>query len=373
MKKIAVYLDRWLSGGIESYLVSNFEAMDLSDMEITIITTRKLSKLYDERLHKLGIDLVELLTNGTDSEMTRVFRSLMPLKKHLLEEKYDVLYLNIYNGVSLIYSKIAKDCGIEKIIAHSHNSAVGEVRLKKIKVLSHNLCKTSFEKNVSDFWACSDLAANWMFTKNTSNAVKILNNGVNTAKFTFDPIKRSNFREKYSIPADMLVLGTVGRLNNQKNQMFLLSVANELKKRAVPFILLIAGDGELRKDLMERIIEDDLSQNVRLLGVVNDVSSFYSGIDIFLLPSLFEGNPLVGIEAQCTGATCLFSNTITSQAVILKETKRLSLLWTTEWVNEILNSTIDTENRTSKCSLVKDNYFDINDTSQKLKILLSHL
>lgn len=370
MKKIGVFVDRWMSGGIESYLVSNFEHMNLEDLDISIITTRKFSNLYDDRLEMLDIQIKELLPKEKDSELTRTYRSLRAFRKELTSGYYDVLHLNIYNGVSLVYSKIAKECGVEKVIAHSHNSAIGQVRLRAIKILFHRLGKLRYEKFVSDYWACSDLAGNWLFSSKRAEQVVLMANGIDTAKFTFNAEKRKYFREHYQLSDDELVLGSVGRLNNQKNQMHLIETAYKLNKRGVAFKLLIAGEGELKTDLQKKIIENRLENAVHLIGTITDTPSFYSAIDIFLLPSLFEGNPIVGIEAQSSGVKCLFSDRITKQAKTMESTEFLSLQSEEEWVRSIEAYHQVPISRQLISYEEKKNPFDIVDTSAYLQMNL---
>ncbi|GAA0477504.1 glycosyltransferase [Alkalibacterium sp. m-11] len=368
MKKIGVFTDRWLSGGIESYLVSNFEKMDLDDILVSIITTRKLSQLYDSRLENIGIPIIELFSEGKDSEITRTVKSLKVFEEVLKAEKFDVLHLNIYNGVSLVYSKLARDCGVKKIIAHSHNSALGQVRLRAAKQLSHIVGKLAFQRFATDYWACSDLAGKWLFTKRAHSKVLLLNNGIDTDYFRFDSVKRTSFRQDYNLSENDFVLGNIGRLNNQKNQIFLLEVARELNQKNVSFTLLIAGDGELLSNLKDRIIDYRLSEKVKLIGTIGDTASFYSGIDIFLLPSLFEGNPIVGIEAQCSGAKCLLSDSITRQAKVNEMTEFLSIHRVSDWVNFIEENKASSQaSRLKSYHTVKDNDFDIVDTSIHLK------
>lgn len=370
MKKIGVFVDRWMSGGIESYLVSNFEQMDFSDIKIDIVTTRKLSNLYDERLQSLDISIKELLPNKKDSELTRTLLSQKAFKELMLVEHYDVLHLNIYNGVSLVYSKIAKECGVKRIIAHSHNSSMGQVRLRTVKVLAHNIGKKKYEKFITDYWACSDLAGNWLFTKKYQDKITFMNNGIDTAKFRYSKNKRMLFREKHKLSDEDFVLGNIGRLNNQKNQLFLLDIALELRKKGVSFTLLVAGEGELKERIQYKIYEYNLINEVKLIGTIKDTSEFYSGIDLFLLPSLFEGNPIVGFEAQCSGVKCILSDRITKQAKVIEKTEFHSLSNLTDWVETIELFREGGHNRGLSYHSVKDNQYDINDTSQILKVNL---
>lgn len=370
MKKVGVFVDRWMSGGIESYLVSHFEHMDRSDLTISIITTRKFSSLYDDRLAQMGIKIKELLTEGQDSELTRTYKSLKTFKVLVNEEDFDVLHLNIYNGVSLVYSKIARKCGVQRVIAHSHNSAIGQVRLRRVKQVFHQLGKLRYASFASDYWACSDLAGDWLFSHKQRKEIVYMANGIDTKKFQFSAKARTAFRKDYQLSENEYVLGSVGRLNNQKNQVFLITVAQKLRERGIPFKLLIAGEGELKEQLEETIKRNQLEESVLLLGTITDTPRFYSGIDVFLLPSLFEGNPIVGIEAQSSGVKCLFSDHITRQAKMTRSTEFLSLDSTNEWIRGIEDYMLYPLYRQESQDTLSEHPFDISQTSSQLKARL---
>lgn len=370
MIKIAVFIDRWMSGGIESYLVSSYENMNLSDVSISIITTQKFTSLYDERLNYLGIKIKELIPETKDSEFTRILNSTKPFREELTLNHYDVLHLNIYNGFSLIYSKIAKDCGVARIIAHSHSSNIGQVRLRRLKYVLHNYGKFRYTHYISDYWACSDLAGQWLFRKKLMNKVVYIKNGVDTKRFNYSSDKRLLFREKYGLNKNGLILGSLGRLTSEKNQLFLIDIAKDLRSEGINFTLLIAGEGKLKEKIEHKIKSYSLQENIKLIGIIDDTPSFYSGIDMFLLPSLFEGNPIVGLEAQCSGVVCLFSDQITRQAKLNDSSVFLSLESTKEWVDMIkrYQNTIIFRFPIDDSAIVSD--CDIVETTKNLKLNL---
>lgn len=369
MIKIISFVDRWLAGGIESYLVTSYENMDREDIDLLIVTTKKYTDLYDERLKKLGINIIELLPEGKFNEVTRTAKSLKAFKMLLRTGSYDLIHLNIYNGVSLAYAKLAKQLKINRVVAHSHNSAIGNVRFKKVKAFAHKFGVNRYMHYVDDFWACSDLATDWFRAEHSLTEAVIMNNGIHIGKFKFDQSKGEQFREQYNLPANQLILGSMGRLNNQKNQHYLIEIAQELKKKNVDFVLVVAGDGELKEELSKDIKEKQLDNHVLLIGKIFDSVSFYSGIDCFLLPSLFEGNPIVAIEAQASGLPCLLSDTITKQAKLSQNTAFLSINQLEDWTTAILaiQRVEDTE-REAAFRQVKNKGFDILDTAEKLSI-----
>lgn len=366
MKKIGVFVDRWMSGGIESYLVSNYESMDLTHLDIKIITTRKFSDIYDERLKEMNIEIIELLKEGKDSELNRTFKSRASFKQVMAEENFDVVHLNIYNGVSLSYSKLAYKLGVKRIIAHSHNSMIGNVRLKQLKMAAHTIGKVRYQKYITDFWACSDLAGKWLFSSHHEKNIRLMKNGINAEKFTFDKNKRNLFRKKYALEDDALVVGNIGRLNNQKNQIFLIDLADNLRNKNIQFKMMIAGEGELKEELEQQIKDRNLENNVCLIGTITDTPTFYSGIDLFLLPSLFEGNPIVGIEAQCSGLRCYFSDKITKQLKIVESSEFLPIDSTDHWVEAISRTAYIKCDRPKMVKAVKDKKYDIKDTSYEM-------
>ncbi len=308
MKKIGLFIDKWESGGIEMYILNTLESLS-DEFNFEIITTKKKSNLYDDKLVELDVPLIELNTR-VDSEITRTIYSLKKFWEVLREKNYDILHLHIYNAFSLIYARLAKLAGVGSIICHSHNSGIAKNRLRLLKISVHYVSKYLFKNSFTYAFACSDLAAKWMFVDGQSYFFAI--NGINTKKFDYDKKFKDFFRES----SNEIILGNIGRFVPEKNQMFLINIADSLAKNQIPFKLIIVGEGPLKEKLYDQIKEFNLYNNIILLPPQREITKLLSGFDIFLMPSLFEGFPITLVEAQANGLPIIYSNTITKKIEI---------------------------------------------------------
>jgi len=169
----------------------------------------------------------------------------------------------------------------------------------------------------------------------------VLNNAVNTEEFRYDERIRAEVRAELGA-GDSLVVGHIGRFNEQKNHKFLLDIFESLHRRKEDALLVLAGDGYLRPAIEQEAQKRGLSQSIRFLGVREDVARLLQGMDLFLFPSLFEGLPVVLVEAQAAGLTCIVSDTITKETDVTNRVSFLSLdLTPDEWSSAILNASYE--------------------------------
>ena len=228
---------------------------------------------------------------------------------------------------------VAKRQKIKHIIIHSHNSNTPSGLLRKLL----NALNKPFLHLGTDFFACSKLAGEWLFGKNflKKHELKIINNAVDIDKYKFNAQTRENIRNELEC-REKFVIGHVGRFCYQKNHDFLINVFYEVQKEDKDMILLLIGEGELKEEIQEKVKKLNIQDNVIFLGTTNKVQNYLQAMDLFVLPSRFEGLPVVGIEAQASGTKCLFSNNITKETKIVDNTEFLDLN-VQEWKNAILN------------------------------------
>ena len=143
-------------------------------------------------------------------------------------------------------------------------------------------------------------------------------------------------RRSLGISEDMLLVGHVGRFVLQKNHIFLLEAFKDVLAERENVVLILVGVGELKSQIEEIVEKNGLSRNVKFLGERSDVNELFQAMDIFVLPSLYEGLPFVGVEAQASGLKCLFADTITREADITGNVEFLPLE-KDEWKNKIVN------------------------------------
>ena len=201
----------------------------------------------------------------------------------------------------------------------------------------HQLCKGLVCRSANEYFTCSDKAAQWMFTKkvNESGKVRRIQNAVDVSKFRFDPERREALRKQLQVQ-DKYVIGMVGNMSYVKNHRFIIDVFSRVAWQNPDSVLVILGDGGLRGDIEQQIRDCGLQDRVMLLGQVRASDGYMSAFDLFVMPSHFEGMPIVSVEAQCAGLPCIFSDRITTEAQITPQCSFLSIEDPEQWVSEIL-------------------------------------
>lgn len=305
---ICCFCEEWGDGGIESFLLNILEHMDLSHIELDIIVARKKSEFYMPRVHALGVDFIELSGNPR-----RLWKNHTAFKEILRNKQYDIVYLNIYQALSLLYARDAKLTGITMRIAHSHNTALRKSATKPLKLMIHNISKKLFMRYATEYWACSESAAHFMFPK--SSKYLYVPNGIEIERFVFQPERREQFRRELGI-AGRFVVGNVGRLCYQKNQEFLLKVIYELHHNLPNVMLMLVGDGEDQANLKKEARNLGVESYVVFFGTTDDVPLLLWTMDVFVFPSRFEGLGIATIEAQAAGLPVLCSDRVPPEAGI---------------------------------------------------------
>ena len=192
----------------------------------------------------------------------------------------------------------------------------------------------------------------------------MINKGSDTKKFQYNEEKRKEYRKKLEIE-NHFVVGHVGRYNDQKNHTFLIDIFHDLLKVEPEAILLLIGNGELEENIKEKIQRLGIEGQVKMLGVRNDIPYCMQAMDVFVLPSNYEGLPVVGIEAQAAGLPCIFSNQITEEVKITNNVEFLPIQDTKPWVEQIQKE--KKFERKDTIEEIKNHHYAIEQTVQKLQ------
>lgn len=275
------------------------------------------------------------------------------------ENKYDIVHSHM-DAAGYFLLKEAKKAGIPVCISHSHNTANKRKNDSNIKDLIykiiHGYAINRLPKVTDARIACSTEAGNWLFNGSTFT---VLNNAIDIKKYAYDSSKREKIRQNLGFK-DEMVIGHVGRFAVQKNHEFLIDIFSGLLNRFVDAKLVLVGTGELLNSIKQKVSSLGIEKNVLFLGVRNDVDDLMQGFDVFLLPSLHEGLPVVGIEAQASGLPCVISSTVSSEVKLSDNTRFVSLdAPVSEWCNsieDVYNRGVDRE---QGVDIVKNAGFDI--------------
>lgn len=369
MKKIKVmeYTDRWTTGGIEKYIVSLTAKLDKHLFQPFIITAQKEADLFDADLAKYGLQVQPLLTGIYDNPFKRISNTWASFYRFVKREKPDILHLHICQGVGLVYACLAKWAGVRTVVTHSHNSDCG-YQHRLLKLAGHYLCRFILQKKADIRLACSDLAGKWLYGEDKQfKTVKI---PVDIDRFQFNEKTREQIRRRKGLEDECVMLN-IGRMGEQKNQLYLIDLFYFLQKECHAMLYII-GNGELERDIRRKIQEYSLEDKVVIIDHTSKVEEYLWMADVFVLPSLYEGNPVVLIEAQASGLGCVYSDTITGMAKINKNVAAVSLNADKQiWTDKIMEMSGMEMERSRGCQNVKDQGYSMEQIIHEMQEIYS--
>ncbi|MBP3444978.1 MAG: glycosyltransferase family 1 protein [Bacilli bacterium] len=351
-------------GGIEIFLHNYYKNIDRNKVKFDFVN------MYDKICFQEEYEENGSRVYNLPNYRIHPFKYLKQLSKILKDEKYDVLHFNMNSAIFLYPLMAAKKANVPVIIAHSHNSSSDKGIIKNIL---HDLIKHFITLFANYFFACSDYAGKWFFSDKVmkSDSFYIINNAINVEEFKFNEAKRIQVRKDLNIKDNEILIGHVGRFIKQKNHKFLIDIFDQIVTTNKKFKLVLIGVGELKKEIEKKVQNLGIDKNVIFLGQRNDTKDLYQAIDVFLLPSLYEGLPLVGIEAQVAGCICFFSKNITEEVKIKENTRFIKIDNSKIWASEILKCKVEINNN-NRYTLGFDK-FNIKNNVKKLEILYNKL
>ncbi len=319
--KIAMVVHNLTINGISNVIKNYSENINKDKFEITIIAGMPIANLYQKLYHNLKIELIAL-----PNYQKNKFRYYINLFKNLKNKKFDIIHIHGNSINCLVELLLAYFVNIKSRIMHIHNSINSHPFL-------HKLLFPIFILICTDYFACGKLAGDWFYGK---KKYKIIPNGFETEKFQFNNYNRNNLRKKLGL-SNKVVIGHVGRFNYQKNQEFLLNIFTEVASKNKNYYLLLVGNGPDYIKIKDLISNSPFKDRIILYGETENTSILYSAIDIFILPSRYEGLPIVLLEAQISGLPCIVSDVVT------KEVNLGNIMWQSlhtnysDWSDLVLN------------------------------------
>lgn len=356
--RVAQIMGKWIGGGVESVVMNYYMHIDRTKIQFDFICDEDSTNIPYEEIEKLGGRVILI------PPYQKLFKYHNKLKKILNDGNYKIVHSHI-NTLSIFSLFAAKCADVPVRITHSHSTT--NKKEKKKNLLKQALRPFSKEF-ATDYMCCSELAGRWLFGNKEYDKgnVYLLNNAIDLGKFKYDEKIRSEKRKKLNISDDTLVIGHVGRFVEQKNHRFLIDIFNEIHKQNSNSILLLAGQGPLMEEIKSKVESLGLEKFVIFLGQRNDIDELYQAFDVFCLPSLYEGLPVVGVEAQATGLLCIFSDDMTKETKVLDTTEFLSLKQSAEeWAYTILKKSKSFKRKNCTNEISKKG-FDIKKEANKL-------
>lgn len=357
--RVAQVIGKWLGGGVESVVMNYYRNIDRTKIQFDFICDNDSTNIPYEEIESLGGKVILV------PPYQKIIKYQKELRKILKEGNYKIVHSHI-NTLSVFPLYAAKKVGVPVRIAHSHSTT-------NKKEWKRNLVKQvlrPFSKLfATDYFCCSELAGRWLFGNKAydSGKVCLVNNAIDLDKFKYNEKIRKNKRKELGIKDSTFVVGHIGRFVEQKNHRFLIEIFNEIHKKNNDSLLLLAGQGPLMDEMKEKVHSLELNNYVIFLGQRKDANELYQAFDLFLLPSLYEGLPVVGVEAQASGNLCYLSNDMTKETKVLDSTVFMSLSNTPEeWAVEILKDSKNYKKHDTKEEVSKYG-FNIEKEAKKLE------
>jgi len=326
---IAVIMGKMDSGGKKNLVMEYFRHIDRNKVQFDFICDRDSQAIPEEEIKALGgrVYLIAPYQN--------ILKNMTDLWKICRENRYQVMHA--YNStMNLFPMLVAWLARIPVRISESLSMAHAEDK----KTVLKKLLKPFSKCFVNYYMACGEDCGRWQFGDRLFNdgKVAVFKTAINTQFNSYNPEMRNQVRAQYGWE-DKLVIGHIGRFTAQKNSVRLIEIFSEIAKQEPRAVLCLIGDGELKEEMMDKIQMLGIEQRVNYLGRREDIQQFYNAMDAFLLPSLYEGLPVVGLEAQSCGLPMFFSTEVTKEASACELGHFISLETSNEeWAAKVLEA-----------------------------------
>lgn len=353
--KILCFLPELGTDGITKIMMDIYKRFD-SEFEIDFITHKIKEKSFKNSLKHSNIYEV------SNNKFIRYFDEYNIMKKN----NYDWIHVNGNIFSRFIECMIAKMAGIKKVCIHSHNS--GSSDISNLKKFLNKKLKFLFIPFCDNYLTCSNLASEWLFPKKIVDSKKVimLENGIDIDKFRFNKTIREKYRKEMDVESKFVICH-IGRFEEQKNHEFLIDIFGKIYEKNKNAVLLLIGVGKLEQQIKQKVKNLNLEHAIYFLGVREDIENILQAIDVFILPSFFEGLPVAAIEAQASGVKTFLSDNITKEAKIIPYVQYISLNKGAEyWATEILKCNNDYD-RTKYQNEILNSNFNIEKSSEKLQ------
>lgn len=336
-------------GGLETMLMNVFRNIDREKVQFDFLVHRSFRASYDDEIETLGGRIYRLPKLNPFS-----LRYRQALDRFFREHpEYRIVHCH-QDCLSAIPLAAAQRAGIPVRIAHSHTSSQDN----NLKYLVKRFYMTKIPTVSTHFFACSKKAGKWMFP---GQQVTVINNGIETERFAFSSETRREVRKALGI-CDELVLGHVGSFVPTKNHSFLLDVFKKVQEKRPDAKLVFVGNGPREMEVRQKTYALGLKDSVHFLGLRTDVNRLYQAMDVFVMPSVYEGLGIAAVEAQASGLRCVLSDTIPSECQLTGNVKFMSLSNDPEaWAEEVLRKS--DRSRMGCADIVLEAGYDIKNTA----------
>ena len=343
-------------GGVESFVMTYFRSLKDSGIFFDFVDIYGDGLAYSDEILALGGRIYTL-----NNYKKHPIAARRQLKRILSENGYDCVHIHMLSAANLIPLTVCLQAGIIPVV-HSHNNDTVGILKKVLHAINRPFLRNSKAVKL----ACGEEAGGWMYGGKNFTVVP---NAISVDKFRYREEKRREYREKCGAGEETLILGFVGRLEFQKNPLFLIEILAALKEKGREDCkLLIIGEGSMEAQMRQKAEMLGVADQVIFAGRQLDVGNWLPAMDVFLLPSHFEGLCICAVEAQCAGLPALFAEgvpretALTDLPVFLPTDKGPEI-----WVQVIDKQKLSTAKRESYAVRMENSPYSITASSKMLK------
>ena len=353
--KVLHVLDKNTGNGTAQFVINYYRHINLQNFQFDFLSSSANEDSNTAEIRKHG----GVIYNAPGYKR-HLLKYIIYVYRVIMNNNYDIIHCHQFMAdiISLIISRMK---GIKTRIFHAHNSTFHSL----IKRLLVHFFRYIWVFVVTDFFACSDEAGYFFFRKKYK--YKIINNAIEPECYIFNGISRINIRNNLSLAENAFVIGYVARFTKQKNHKFLLDIFRHILEKNNNSYLLLIGDGKLMENTKKYAVAMNIMQNIIFFGLADNANELYSAMDIFVFPSLYEGLPIVGIEAQCSGLPVIASTKIPKEMQITNLVYWLDLkIGAEKWAEKVLEFTVP-QKRQNMTDIITQNGYNINREYIKLE------
>lgn len=358
-------LDR--GSGVMNVIMNYYRNIDGRKIQFDFLSWSEEDRAttYSDEIEELGGNIYSIQKPG----LTKTYYNDIKLFFEKYAWNYKAVQLHeVY--LNMFIAPMARKYGINHIIAHSHTTEYSDIKLNAIR--NRILC-VPLKYNTDIYFACSKAAGEFLYGKKyvQRGKVKIIQNAIDCEKFCYKEEIRTRKRKEFNLQ-EKFVVGHIGRFNEQKNHEFIVDIFFKIYNENKNSVLMLVGEGFLKEEIKKKVNKLKIADRVFFLGQRTDVDELLQVMDVFVLPSLFEGLPVVLVEAQSSGLPCYTSNAVTKEVKITDNINYLSLKTSAEvWADNILKN--NQLNRQDNSENVRNAGFDIKIETKKLEKIYLNL
>lgn len=353
--RILQYIGSLETGGSQSMIMNYYRNIDRSKIQFDFVVDRsgKDDLFYKDEIESLGGKVYvfdEYFKGYNYFRFAKQWKTFF--KNH---SEYKIIHCHVRSVASIVL-RIAKEFKL-KTICHSHNTSNGS----GVKAIVKKILQGRIKNSCDYFFACSKESARWLYGNNIAESDKcmIINNAIESKRYKFNSKTRERVRDELGL-GNKIILGQVGRIETVKNYGFTLMLLKMLLKNDAKYHLLVVGTGSLKERFIEEARHLDIYSNITILENRSDVPDLLQAMDVFVMPSLYEGLPVSLVEAQAAGLPCVVSNNVKDGILINDSVKKISLDDIEEWEKTINNYVFLTRGmRKDNTGIIKKNGFDV--------------